>query len=212
MYLNFSFHSVTAIAALLFALSAPASTTTDTDEPQVKLSRNGLCHERGDPYYSATIHFQAFNTLADCVKAGGRELHSRRDGARGSQTKGDTPRTEPIDSKWRWSKYQFSAGLVITVGLGVALLLLVLWSARLRRRGPTALPPRIRYPAPVSGSSPEDRIEVTDTPEGRDLVAACLGDRDTAQRLIQYELDKRPSLSRRAAAAAARARLRRDNR
>jgi hypothetical protein len=169
MYLNFSFHSVTAIAALLFALSAPASTTTDTDEPQVKLSRSGLCHERGDPYYSATIHFQAFNTLADCVKAGGRELHSRRDGARG-------------------------------------------WSARLRRRGPTALPPRIRYPAPVSGSAPEDRIEVTDTPEGRDLVAACLGDRDTAQRLIQYELDKRPSLSRKAAAAAARARLRRDNR
>ena len=86
--------------------------------------------------------------------------------------------------------------LAITVGLVAAILLLALWSARLRRRGSPA----------------QDRVVIVGTREERKLVAACFGDLEVAKRLIQYELDRRPSLSRRAAAAAALSRLRRDNR
>jgi hypothetical protein len=86
--------------------------------------------------------------------------------------------------------------LVITVGFVAAVFVLVLWSARLRRRG-----------SPV-----QDRVAIAGTPEERNLVAACFGDLEVAKRLIQYELDRRPSLSRRAAAAAALSRLRRDHR
>jgi hypothetical protein len=77
--------------------------------------------------------------------------------------------------------------LVITVGLVAAIILLVLWSARLRRRG-----------SPAQG-----RVVIAGTREEQNLVAACFGDLEVAQRLIQYELDRRPSLSRRATAAAA---------
>jgi hypothetical protein len=95
-------------------------------------------------------------------------------------------------------KVSTSGGLVleITVGLVAAILLLALWSARLRRRGSPA----------------QDRVVIVGTREERKLVAACFGDLEVAKRLIQYELDRRPSLSRRAAAAAALSRLRRDNR
>lgn len=86
--------------------------------------------------------------------------------------------------------------LVITVGLVAAILLWVLCSARLRRRESPA----------------QDRGVIADTREERNLVAACFGDLEVAKRLIQYELDRRPSLSGRAAAAAALSRLRRDNR
>ena len=86
--------------------------------------------------------------------------------------------------------------LVITVGLVAAILLLVLWTARLRRRG---------SPAP-------DRVVIADTPEERNLVAACFGDLEVAKRLIQYELGREAFIVARAAAAAALSRLRRDNR
>jgi SNF2 family DNA or RNA helicase len=42
-------------------------------------------------------------------------------------------------------------------------------------------------------------------------VVACLGNRDAAERLIQYEIDKNPSVSWEAAARAALARIKRDN-
>jgi hypothetical protein len=44
------------------------------------------------------------------------------------------------------------------------------------------------------------------------LLAACLGDRDQANRLIEFELRRNPSLSRNAAASMALARIQRDNR
>jgi hypothetical protein len=32
-----------------------------------KLSRNGICHERGTAAYGATLHYEPFDTLADCM-------------------------------------------------------------------------------------------------------------------------------------------------
>ncbi len=45
-----------------------------------------------------------------------------------------------------------------------------------------------------------------------DLLRACRGDRRMADRLVQHELDRRPSLSRTAAALLALSRLRDDKR
>jgi hypothetical protein len=47
---------------------------------------------------------------------------------------------------------------------------------------------------------------------GTRLLAACLGDRGQANRLIEFELRRNPSLSRNGAASMALARIRRDNR
>jgi hypothetical protein len=44
------------------------------------------------------------------------------------------------------------------------------------------------------------------------LLSACLGDRDQVERLVEFEMRRRPSLTRREAASMALARLRRDSR
>jgi len=43
------------------------------------------------------------------------------------------------------------------------------------------------------------------------LLSACMGDRDQAERLVEFEMRRRPSLSRREAASMALARIQRDN-
>jgi hypothetical protein len=43
------------------------------------------------------------------------------------------------------------------------------------------------------------------------LLSACLGDRDQAERLVEFEMRLKPSLSRREAASMALARIQRDN-
>lgn len=40
----------------------------------VKLSKNGLCHEADSPYYSRIKHYQAFETLSQCLDAVGGVL------------------------------------------------------------------------------------------------------------------------------------------
>lgn len=42
------------------------------ENPQVKKSTSGICHERGTPYYTRTIHFIAYMNLKDCIGSGGR--------------------------------------------------------------------------------------------------------------------------------------------
>jgi len=64
-----------AIAAALPSWSALAAVGA---EPPVKLSRNGICHERGTSAYAATLHYKPFDTLADCIEAGGRVAKNRR--------------------------------------------------------------------------------------------------------------------------------------
>ena len=48
------------------------ASTNDTSEPAVKESTSNICHPQGDPYYARTIHFTPFNSMADCLSAGGR--------------------------------------------------------------------------------------------------------------------------------------------
>jgi hypothetical protein len=48
------------------------STTAVADTPVVKMSLNGICHSESSPYYNRVKNFTAFDTLEDCVAAGGR--------------------------------------------------------------------------------------------------------------------------------------------
>jgi hypothetical protein len=36
------------------------------------MSKTRICHDKNSSYYSRTIHFTAFNTLGECLAAGGR--------------------------------------------------------------------------------------------------------------------------------------------
>lgn len=62
-------------AAAPAAATTPAKPTTATKGApagQVKKSSSGICHEPGSEYYDRTKDFEPYNTLADCVKSGGR--------------------------------------------------------------------------------------------------------------------------------------------
>ena len=58
------------LIALSLLLTAPVFAQSD---PQVKMSSSGICHEKGkSSYYAQTKKFTAYNTLDECLKAGGR--------------------------------------------------------------------------------------------------------------------------------------------
>jgi hypothetical protein len=49
-----------------------ADVATASDEPQVKMSKSGICHEPGSTYYQQTKNYTPYNTLEECLRAGGR--------------------------------------------------------------------------------------------------------------------------------------------
>ena len=40
--------------------------------PNVKKSSSGICHEKGSQYYKQTKKFESFSSIEDCLKSGGR--------------------------------------------------------------------------------------------------------------------------------------------
>ena len=54
------------IPTLALAQAAPK------DQMPVKKSSTGICHAPGSTYYNQTKNYQAFRTLDDCLKSGGR--------------------------------------------------------------------------------------------------------------------------------------------
>ena len=58
------------LIALSLLLTVPVFAQS---EPPVKMSSSGICHEKGkSSYYAQTKKFTAYNTLDECLKAGGR--------------------------------------------------------------------------------------------------------------------------------------------
>lgn len=55
-----------------------ASTTTETtynsdySPPPVKMSVNNICHAKGTEYYDRTKNYSSYNTIDECINAGGR--------------------------------------------------------------------------------------------------------------------------------------------
>ncbi len=58
------------LIALSLLLTTPVFAQSD---PPVKMSSSGICHQKGkSSYYAQTKKFTAYNTLDECLKAGGR--------------------------------------------------------------------------------------------------------------------------------------------
>ena len=52
---------------LLFLISCD-----NIQNPNVKKSTSGICHEIGSQYYKQTKKYEGFNTIEDCLNSGGR--------------------------------------------------------------------------------------------------------------------------------------------
>ena len=52
---------------LLFLISCD-----NIQDPNVKKSSSGICHEKGSQYYKQTKKFESFNSIEDCLNSGGR--------------------------------------------------------------------------------------------------------------------------------------------
>ncbi len=61
------------VSAVILACSIVfANTVIANDEPPVKMSKSGIFHERGGTYCNKTKNYTAFNTIEECLRAGGR--------------------------------------------------------------------------------------------------------------------------------------------
>ena len=43
-----------------------------TAEPAIKMSKSGICHAKGNPFYARVKKYTAFDTMDACLKNGGR--------------------------------------------------------------------------------------------------------------------------------------------
>jgi hypothetical protein len=198
--------TATACACLAVANATPAE--IDTESPPVKLSQSGICHQRGTDYYERTKHFRAFDTMRLCVEAGGRPAKqspiSRGGGAREIRpTPGELPAAPPrrVDANaWLW-------GLVVAAGgvLAGVVYLFVRWQRRRGHWGPSdqAGAERRRWEG--------HRLTRADRADEQQLLSACMGDRQVMERLVRFELDREPGISRAEGIARAADRWRRDN-
>ena len=59
-------------ALVLLCSSVFANTVIANEEPPIKMSKSGICHAQGTSYYAQTKNYTAYNTLEECLRAGGR--------------------------------------------------------------------------------------------------------------------------------------------
>jgi hypothetical protein len=58
------------MALVLLLTAEVAATQASESDPAVKMSRSGICHERGTVHYRQTIYFEAFDSMEACRAAG----------------------------------------------------------------------------------------------------------------------------------------------
>jgi hypothetical protein len=180
----------------------------ENDAPAVKLSDSGICHARGTSSYAATLHYEAFDTVADCIKAGGRLAKASR--RRLADTEGKPApsisqelKENPGVAVIRNIEPKYIAiGAMAVIAIGISVTFVRFRSRRYRFVNKRVLKKRGSPPGSGTGELSADE---------RRLLRACLGSREVAERLIQFELERNPALSRDRAAAAAVRRLARDN-
>ena len=60
------------VISLILLVFSSVSVFAQSDPP-VKMSSSGICHQKGkSSYYAQTKKFTGYNTLDECLKAGGR--------------------------------------------------------------------------------------------------------------------------------------------
>ncbi len=58
---------------MIFMLMLIANTAVGAEDSNlVKLSTSGICHSEQSPHYNRTKNFIAFETIEECIEAGGR--------------------------------------------------------------------------------------------------------------------------------------------
>ena len=57
----------------LLSLTLVTITSALDSKPQVKMSNSGLCHKAGGTYYTQTLNFQPYGSMAECLQSGGKE-------------------------------------------------------------------------------------------------------------------------------------------
>ncbi len=65
------FLGVFLILGILSAIFSSSASANDID-PVVKMSKSEICHAVDSSYYNRTKNFTSFETLKECVDAGGR--------------------------------------------------------------------------------------------------------------------------------------------
>jgi hypothetical protein len=222
------------------AMSAPIPALAQSSDAPVKLSNSGICHEPGSPFHQQTLRFKPFPTLDACLRAGGRLPRgvkpmsppavspSRTQPAAERAAPRDTPATASTsDPPARTSassnvpaatsaapfadvapEDEAPTGLSSLMALGAASLAIagVWWWRRTRARRAT------------EGSEADERrrwqdhrLSKFDRADEAKLLLAVGGNRDTFERVVQYELSRDPKLAREQAITEAYARWRRDN-
>ena len=63
-----------ACAAAIALVTGSVLAGAPASEPAVKMSRGGICHERGTVHYQQTIYFERFDSMQACFAAGGRRM------------------------------------------------------------------------------------------------------------------------------------------
>ena len=56
----------------IFILILIICCSCDVSYVPVKKSKTGICHEYGSKYYEQTKHFEAFQSIDECIDSGGR--------------------------------------------------------------------------------------------------------------------------------------------
>jgi hypothetical protein len=195
-------------AWILLGCFAFGSANADSSSPQVKLSRSGICHEKGTEYYDQTKRFRSFGSVEDCLAAGGR-LPKRSPQAI-QDAAGDQPmapgETQPLTNSdeggvtgWQWTNILSICG-ILAIGGAV----LAWWRRRRERAGfkGQAAAERRRWAG--------HRLSKADQADEQQLLTACMGNREQMERLIDFELGRDTGISRAEAIARAMDRWRRD--
>ena len=77
----------TAICIVLLVLGLPTFAPA-AEQPAVKKSEQGICHERGSATYQRTRHYESFDSMEACLASGGR-LAKNAAGEVGADEKAD---------------------------------------------------------------------------------------------------------------------------
>ena len=63
---------------LILILMVTGSALAEPQQPAVKLSRSGICHDISSPWFARVSNFKAFKTMADCLAVEGTREPKRK--------------------------------------------------------------------------------------------------------------------------------------
>jgi len=162
------------------------------DEPQVKLSRSGICHEKGTEFYGRTKRFEPFDSMEACIAAGGRPAKPSPFASqpRTDRVEQPAPATDvaPEPPSGGFTNRMQTKALLWGAGAAAVIGVFVWWQRR-------------KAGEHFRGQAPADADQ---------LLRACMGDRAQMERLINFEISREAGISREEAIKRAVERWRRD--